>query len=158
GANYAKRGTIYSKDRSWVRKGWDDPGTSAGAAGTAGGLSQFECQMPNPLFGVSGNCPAAGTFDLALSATQYGIDQNGNLFDVNDPLNAQHPYTGPLGGDSGFKINPDGTLGYNDRQTGTLSLPLQRWSIFASTNFDLNDRVQVFADSRFSQSFVSATG
>lgn len=158
GVNYAKRGSIYSRDRAWVRRGWNDPGTAAGGAGTAFGLSQFECQRPNPAFGAQGNCPAPGTFDLALGATQYGIDQNGSIFDVNDPLNPAHPYTGPLGGTSGFKVNPDGTLGYNDRETGTLSLPLQRWSVFASTNFDLAHGVEMFADSRFSQSLVSATG
>src|SRR5690606_36342332 len=133
GANYAKRGTIRSRDRSWVRAGWNDPGTSAGGAGTAGGLSQFECQAPAPFTGPA-NCPPPGLFDLELNAHTWGIDQNGNLYDVNDPLNPAHPYTGPLGGESGFKINPDGSLGYNDRNSGYLSLPLERWSIFASTN------------------------
>ncbi len=156
GASYARRETIASSNRAWIRKGWSDPGTAGGGAGTAGGLSQFECQAPG--FFSTGNCPAPGTFDLALGATQYGIDQNGNVFDVNDPLNPAHPYTGPLGGDSGFRINPNGSLGYNDQQSGTLSLPLQRWSIFGSTNYDLNDSIEMFADSRFSQSFVSATG
>jgi outer membrane receptor protein involved in Fe transport len=156
GANYAKRGTIRGRDRAWVRDGWNDPGTSAGSAGTAGGLSQFECQAPGPFTGP-GNCPAPGMFDLSFG-TAYNIDQNGNLFDVNDPLNPAHPYTGPLGGESGFKINPDGSLGYNDRQSGYLSLPLERWSIFAAAHYDLNDKVELFTEARFSESVVSARG
>lgn len=157
GANYARRGVIRSRDRDWVRAGWNDPGTSAGSAGTAGGLSQFECQAPGPFTGP-GNCPPPGVFDLELGATIWGIDQNGNLFDVNDPQNPAHPYTGPLGGESGFKINPDGSLGYNDRSSGRLSLPLERWSIFASTNYDLTGQVELFTEARFSENSVSATG
>jgi iron complex outermembrane receptor protein len=156
GANYAKRNGIRSRDRSWVRAGWDDPGTAAGGAGTAGGLSQFECQAPGPF--TPGNCPPPDLFPMELGATIWNIDQNGNLFDVNDPLNPAHPYTGPLGGTSGFKINPNGTLGYTDRESGMLSLPLERWSMFASTHYDLTDKVELFADARFSESFVSATG
>jgi outer membrane receptor protein involved in Fe transport len=89
GANYSRREIIYGRDRDWVRKGWFDPGT------VGGGLGQS-------------NLSSLG------AATTNFIDQNGNVFDSADPLNPARPYTGPLGGESGFKINPDGSLGYND--------------------------------------------
>ena len=133
-----RRAHLYRSQHCNLR-GWNNAlaGATACGAGTAGGLSQFECQPPGPFTGP-GNCPAPGVLDLTLGNI-YGIDQNGNIFDENDPLNPDHPYTGPLGDASGFRLNPDGTLGYNDRQSGYLSLPLERWSLFASTSFDLVD-------------------
>ncbi|MDQ2639223.1 MAG: TonB-dependent receptor [Pseudomonadota bacterium] len=163
GGSYASRGDINGADRDWVRAGWNDPGTSAGAAANIAGLSLFRCTRgpvppgsPPGTPAAAGNCP---TLWLPVNnGTGYSIDQNGNVFDPNDPLNADHPYTGPLGGDSGYKINPNGTLGYNDRQNSWLSVPLERYSLFASTNYDLGRGVELFTDARFTQTFTVARG
>ena len=56
---------------------------------------------------------AARAFRCPPAAPTY-IDQNGHVFNPNAPNDPAHPYTGPLGGGSGFKINPDGSLGFND--------------------------------------------
>jgi len=147
GATFSSRGLIRGRDRSWVRAGWDDPGTAAGGAGPGSTqLSAINC-----------GAACAGTFPLS-SGNNYVIDQNGNIFDPNDPLNPAHPYTGPLGGDSGFKINPNGSLGYNDRNGSYLSLPLKRWSLLATTNFNLTDNVSLFGEARFSRTFTKAYG
>ena len=146
GANYSDRNIIFGKDRPWVSAGWADPGTQGGGIGSSN-LSQF-----TP---AGTNAPTAG-FPL-LGAT-YGIDQNGAIFDPSNPLNPARPYTGPLGGNSGFKINPDGTLGYDEIERNYLQLPLERYSIFGSAHFDLAENIQVFTDIRFSETYASASG
>src|SRR5690606_26352447 len=103
GGDYVFRGDGNGKDRGWVRAGWNDPGTSAGGVPGASGLSTFRCTRG--LAGAAGDCPAS-VFLPINNGRSYLIDQNGNVFDPNDPLNPAHPYTGPLGGGSGYKINP----------------------------------------------------
>src|SRR6185503_15927291 len=48
-------------------------------------------------------------------------------FNSLNPRDPAHPYTGPIGGDgpNAFKINPDGSLGYIDREHNYLQLPLE---------------------------------
>jgi len=148
GANYANRGDILSRDRSWVRAGWNDPGTSSGGiVPGSSGLSAFNC----------GN-PCTATQFALTGGTNYAIDQNGNVFDPSDPLNPAHPYTGPLGGNSGFKLSPTGELNYFNKDDSYLSLPLKRWSTFASVNYNLTDSVSMFVDSRFAETFTRAHG
>lgn len=165
GADYSKRDIIFSRDRDWVVKGWNDPGTMGGGIGSSN-LSQFDparasfcsvtnCgQPPGPPFGPP-NTPAAG---FPLVGSTYVIDQNGHVFDSSDPMNAAHPYTGPLGGSSGFKINPDGTLGYNDAAHSYLQLPLERYAVFGSGHIALTDKVNVFSQVHFSQTYATSSG
>jgi outer membrane receptor protein involved in Fe transport len=165
GADYTKRDIILAKDRDWVVRGWDDPGTLGGGIGSSN-LSQFDpnrasscdsqnCGQPlGPPFGAP-NTPSAG---FPLAGATYVIDQNGNLFDSSDPQNPAHPYTGPLGGPLGFKINPDGTLGYNDREHSYLQLPLDRYAVFGSGRIAITDNIDVFSQIHFSQTFATAAG
>ncbi len=146
GAEYSKRGIILSKNRDWVVRGWNDPGTMGGSIGSSN-LSQF---TPSAF-----NAPAAG---FPLKGSTYVIDQNGAVFDSSDPMNAAHPYTGPLGGSSGFKVNPDGTLGYNDAAHSYLQLPLQRYSLFGSGQIAITDKINVFSQLNYTESFVTSSG
>jgi iron complex outermembrane receptor protein len=146
GADYSDRKIILGKNRDWVVDGWEDPGTMGGGIGSSN-LSQF---TPSAF-----NAPAAG---FPLVGATYVIDQNGAVFDASDPLNPDHPYTGPLGGDSGFKINPDGTLGYNDFEHRYLQLPLKRYSLFGGGHIELTDNIEVFAQLRFSETYVTSQG
>lgn len=170
GLNYAEREVIHGADRDWVVAGWEDPGTAAGGIGSSN-LTQYNpatasycgvtnCGQPS---GFVGNAPTAG-FPLA-AGSQYGIDQNGNLFDPSDPLNAAHPYTGPIGGGypNEFKINPENdaglrTLGYIDREHSYLQLPFERYSVFGSGHMNISDNVRVFGDLRFSETFTKSSG
>ena len=146
GANYADRGDILGKDRDWVRRGWDDPGTLSSQGGVgASNLAQF---VSSPT-----NAPTLGW--LGPSAT-YTIDQNGRVFNAQNAMDPAHPYTGPLGGDSGFKILRDGSLGYNDRENSHLALPLERYSLFGSMNYDLTERINFFTDLRYSETRTRA--
>lgn len=159
GATYANRGDINGKDRDWVVRGWDDPGTVAGGVPGSSGLSTFRCTRGPVVAGLAGdgNCPVS-IFRPTVNGSSYVIDQNGNVFDPADPLNPAHPYTGPIGGDSGFKINPNGSLGYVDRENSWLSVPLERWALFASTTYSFNDHVSMFTEGRFTQTKTVARG
>lgn len=155
GGSYAFRGDINGKDRDWVRRGWDDPGTSAGTVPGASNLSVFRCTRGAA--GAAGNCPAS-LFLPINSGAAYVIDQNGSIFDPNQPLNPAHPYTGPLGGESGFKVNPNGSLGYNDRENSWLSVPLERYSLFGATNYKLTDNLELFTEARFTETTSTGRG
>jgi iron complex outermembrane recepter protein len=172
GADYSKRDIIFGRDRDWVVKGWNDPGTTGGGIGSSN-LSQFDparssycgtlpncAQPPGFPFGP-GNAPTGG---FPLLGSTYVIDQNGRLFDSSNPLNPAHPYTGPLGGNSGFKLNPSQApgqpqaLAFNDAEHNYLQLPLERYSIFGSGRMQLTDRVDVFAELHYSETFAKSSG
>ncbi|HEY3517303.1 MAG TPA: TonB-dependent receptor [Gammaproteobacteria bacterium] len=148
GFDYARREIVMGRDRDWVVKGWNDPGTNAGGIGSSN-LSTFVVDGNNP--------PTAGWLPPAVN---YVIDQNGNVFNALNPRDPAHPYTGPLGGDgpNSFKINPDGSLGYIDREHNYLQLPLERYSIFGSGRYSLGDNAEVFAQARFSETFAKSYG
>lgn len=171
GADYSNRNIIYGRDRDWVVRGWNDPGTLGGAIGSSN-LSQFDparasyCGVTNcgqPLafpFGP-GNTPTGG---FPLLGSTYGIDQNGALFDLSNPLSTTHPYTGPLGGNSGFKINPSqapgqpGALAFNDSEHNYLQLPLERYAIFGTGHIKLGDKVEAFSELHYAQTYATASG
>ncbi len=147
GADFSERKIIYARDRSWIRRGWEDPGTTPGGIGSSN-LSQYQPDAANR--------PA---LDFLPPGRNYVIDQNGSVFDALDPLNPNHPYTGPMGGDSGFKLNPaDGSLGWNDFEHSYLQIPLERYALFGAGRYELADNVEVFVDTRFSESFVTSQG
>jgi hypothetical protein len=133
------------KDREFITDGWKDPGTVSFDPGSS------NLHIFNP--GTS-NLPTTGFTPLV----SYTIDQNGNLFDVNDPLNPDHPYTGPIGYSSGFKINPNGSLIHIDKNNNYLSLPLERYSIFGSSTFGLTDTTEFYMDLRYSEIQTEAYG
>jgi iron complex outermembrane recepter protein len=149
GADYTKRDVILGKDRDWVVRGWNDPNTTPGGLGSSN-LSQMTVS--------GGNAPNAALFPLSPTGT-YTIDQNGAVFDSNTPLDPAHPYTGPLGGGSGFKINQStGALGFNDQAHSYLQLPLERYSLFGSGRIALTDKIDVFSDIHFSETYATSQG
>ena len=149
--SYADRSGIQGRDRGWVRAGWNDPGTVAGAPGA--NLSNF-----NPGFANLPTAPAGGWLGPTTSA--YSIDQNGHLFDVNKPQSATHPYTGPIGAtDLGiFKINRNGSLGFAATDNDQLQIPLTRWSAFGVGRFAFNDHLSTFLELNVSESKTTFTG
>jgi iron complex outermembrane recepter protein len=147
--SYADRTGVQGRDRAWVRAGWNDPGTSANAPG--GTSRQYYPGFTNP--------PQSGGF-LGPSSSQYYIDPNGKLYDVNNPLNPAHPYTGPLGATplGIYKINPNGSLGFNATDNDELQIPLVRWSAFGVGRFQFNDHLSTFLELNYSESKTTFTG
>ena len=151
GADYSKRDQILGRDRDWVVKGWNDPGTNHGGLGSSN-LSQF---TGSP----SGAIPAGGYAGYPLTTGGgYYVDQNGKIFDNNKPLDPNHPYTGPVGPGTNYRINPDGTLGFIDPVHTYLQIPLERYSLFGSGHIELTDKVEVFTQLNFSESYTEAPG
>jgi len=173
GANYSKRSDILAKDREFRRKGWADPNTMAAGLGSSN-LSQYDparssaCSTynfaVNPIT-MAPDCgqpitPNSPTIFPPKTAATWTIDQNGNIFDSNNPLSATNPYTGPLGDSSGFsfKINPDGTLGFNDQDHSYVQIPLERYAAFGSARYQLTDHINMFTDARYAETFTTAKG
>lgn len=173
GGNYSKRNGILQKDREFNRKGWADPNTMAAGIGSSN-LSQYDPARSsacgtynfavNPVT-MAPDCgqpifPNSPTVAFPITAATYTIDQNGNLFDSNNPLSATNPYTGPLNADSGysFKINPDGTLGLNDIEHAYVQIPLERYSAFGSAHYTITDHINMFADARYAETSTVAKG
>ena len=145
GADYLKRDGAMSKHHNWAVRGWNDPGTNGGNLSSSN-LSQ--------LVTPTGCC---ASFPLPPGGS-YDIDQNGRVFNPQTPQDPAHPYTGPLGGSSGFKINPDGSLGFNDQEHSYLQLSLERYSLFGSGHLKLNDDIDVFAQVHYANTYTIAKG
>jgi iron complex outermembrane recepter protein len=148
GVDFAKRDFVLGQDRDWVVRGWNDPGTMAAAVPGGSNLSELARAPP-------GGYPSV--FPLPAGGA-YVVDQNGHVFNPQAPLDALHPYTGPLGGGSGFKINPDGSLGFNDERHTQLQVPLERYSLFGSGHLAVADDVEVFSQVRFAENYTIAKG
>ena len=74
-------------------------------------------------------------------------------------MSATNPYTGPLGGTSGFKLNPGGgALSWNDQQDARLNVPLTRWSALVTGHYALNDHLTAFAEFTFTKNQTQAVG
>lgn len=138
-----KVGGVNGVNHDWVKAGFNDPGTLA-----AGTVPLPEYYAPACFPGAPCNNPTNGW--LPPTSQGYYIDQNGNVFDVNNPLNPAHPYTGPIGGSSGYKINPNGTLGWNNTQSDPLQIPMTKWSAYLAAHYNLNDHVTAYAHVTFS--------
>jgi len=155
--SYADRSGIQGRDRGWVRAGWNDPGTTANAPGA--NLSAYNPGFFNPPATPLSPVPGPGGWLLPTSS-QYYVDQNGSLFDVNNPLSTSHPYTGPLGATSLgiFKLNRNGTLGFNATDNDQLQIPLTRWSAFGVGRFQFNEHLSGFMELNYSESKTTFTG
>jgi iron complex outermembrane receptor protein len=141
GFNYADRGDILGKDREYIRDGWKDPNTLSSGIQSLG-TSKLIGYNP------SGNVPTL----WATTAGTYRIDQNSNVFDPYKPADPTHPYTGPIGYDSGFKISPvTGELTYFNKDINYLQMPLERYSIFSSGSFNITDNIEFYMDLRYSE-------
>lgn len=141
--SWDKVGGVNGVNHDWVKAGYNDPGTLAGT------VPLPEYYAPACFPGAPCNNPTNGF--LSPGAQGYYIDQNGNVFDLNNPTNPAHPYTGPLGGSSGYKINPNGTLGWNNPRSDPLQIPMTKWSAYVASHLNLNEHVTAYADVMFSE-------
>ncbi|MGH8228287.1 MAG: TonB-dependent receptor domain-containing protein [Steroidobacteraceae bacterium] len=140
---WSKIGEVNGVDHDWVQAGYNDPGTLGGMVP----LQEYYAPACPP--GVPCNNPANGW--LPPTSQAYYIDQHGNLFDVNNPLDPAHPYTGPISGSSGYKINPNGSLGWNNEQRDPLQIPMTKWSAYLAAHYNINEHVTAYTRLTFSQ-------
>lgn len=141
---WSRVGGVNGADHDWVKAGFNDPGTLA-----AGTVPLPEYYAPACFPGAPCNNPTNGF--LSRASQGYYIDQNGNPFDVNNPMNPAHPYTGPLGGSSGYRINPNGSLGWNNIHSDPLQIPLTKWSAYLAAHYNVNEHVTAYTNVIFSE-------
>ncbi len=144
--DYSKVGQADQTKRGWYQAGELAPGTPGGALYNGPNLPEFLYTAGNMPTGVGAyGSPAVGTL----------IDQNGHLFNQYAPLATG--YSGPLGLGTGYKINPDGELGY-DNQIPNLAIPQTRWQALASGHYNINDSITAYAQAQFSKTYTVAQG
>jgi iron complex outermembrane receptor protein len=144
--DYSKVGEANQTKRGWYQAGELAPGTPGGSLYNGPNLTEFVYDPANMPSGVGAfGTPAVGTL----------IDQNGHLFNQYAPLSTG--YSGPLGLGTGYKINPDGELGYNN-QIPNLTLPQTRWQALATSHYNINDSLTAYMQAQFSKTYTVAQG
>ena len=143
--DYSRVGQGDQTKRGWFQAGELAPGTPGGGIG-ATNLAEFVYNGANMPTGAGAyGSPAIGTW----------IDLKGNLFNQYAPLSTG--YSGPIGLGTGYKINPDGELGYNS-QIPNLQLPQTRWAALATGHFNITDHVTAYVQAQFTKSYTVAVG
>ena len=143
--DYGRVGQADQTKRGWFQAGENAPGTPGGALNQTT-LTEYVYDAANMPTGVGAyGSPAIGTW----------IDQNGHLFNQYAPLTSG--YSGPLGLGSGYKINPDGELGYNS-QIPDMTVPQTRWEALGTGHFNITDHVTAYMQAQFSKSNTLAVG
>ena len=143
--NYARVGQADQTKRGWFQAGEASAATPGGDLNQTN-LSEFVYDPTNMPTGAGAyGTPAVGTW----------IDTNGHLFNQYAPLASG--YSGPLGVGTGYKINPDGELGYNS-QIPDLVVPQTRWSALASAHYSITDHVSAYMQAQFTKSYTVAIG
>jgi outer membrane receptor protein involved in Fe transport len=143
--DYSRQGQADQTKREWFQAGELAPGTPGGALGSTN-LAEY-------VYGAGNRPTGAGAYGPPAIGTW--IDQSGHLFNQYAPLTTG--YTGPLGLGTGYKINPDGELGYNS-QIPNLELPQNRWSALATSHYNITDHVTAYMQAQFSKTYTSAIG
>jgi iron complex outermembrane receptor protein len=144
--DYSKVGEANQTKRGWFQAGELAPGTPGGALYNGPNLPEYfydATNMPSGV-GVYGT-PATGTL----------VDFNGHVFNQYSPLATG--YSGPLGLGTGYKINPDGELGYNN-QIPNMTIPQTRWQSLATAHYNITDSVTAYMQAQFSKTYTEALG
>jgi iron complex outermembrane recepter protein len=168
GAEHAQRGTAYTMDRSFFRRGWADTTSTFGRASR---LSDVYW-APNPDSSWGDNRPSQEAVDAIFGET--GASITGPFFFNADNTVYQEQgvglnrYNGPLmvdeagarslvynyvneGGIGNIAYRHfDGTGRLRENQLGTMiSNPLTRYSAFGRIGFDVTDTVHYFVQANF---------
>ena len=144
--DYSKVGQADQAKREWYQAGENAPGTPAGALYNGPNLTEF--------IYAAGNLPTgAGYYHSPAVGSIVG--PNGQLFNQYAPLTTG--YSGPLGLGTGYKINPDGELGYNG-QIPNLEIPQTRWQALATGHFNISDSITAYMQAQYSKTYTVAQG
>lgn len=77
----------------------------------------------------------------------FGFNNDGTIFSHTRTLNFKSP--GGIQWD-GF-VTPGGNYAFNTGALNYLSLPMERWNVFSSARYTLNDNVEFYGDALFNQ-------
>ena len=153
GLTFSRRDAIYSRDRPFESRAFTDPGTAAiDTFGNFAGFSGTPTQAAaDAVFTPKGYAPG----DVGKGSTFYfnpgATTGQATLFSNAPGAVSGKPapgYAGPLGPD--YKYLSNGALGSNN-VNGFLSLPLTRYSAFATGHLDINDHATVYLQTNFDE-------
>lgn len=145
GLSYTRREALMARERKFYVEGWRDPNTPGGEA------------LPFSQIDFGGNRPPDSAFEAVFgprntfaNETVY-VNFDGSLF-LNSGNNPGVGYTGPV--NDQFKVlgpgtsNPGAVAANNLNQA--ITTPLERYSLFASAHFDMNEHVTAFLQANMS--------
>ena len=160
-AMYTQRSVVFQKDRPFYAAGINDPHTNAFGSYPFLPFAAFDWGSNATFVGLPGffNGPSQAALDAVLPGVyaspfvqnSVSVNPNQSLFYSGVGANgvASPGYSGPLGHDSGLKIQNSGTLGYAAPYT-YLSPPTTRWGMFGSANYRINDHVTAYLQGNYS--------
>ena len=160
-AMYTQRSVVFQKDRPFYDAGINDPHTNAFGSYPFLPFAAFDWGSNATFVGLPGffNGPSQAALDAVLPGVyaspfvqnSVSVNPNQSLFYSGVGANgvASPGYSGPLGHDSGLKIQNSGTLGYAAPYT-YLSPPTTRWGMFGSANYRINDHVTAYLQGNYS--------
>ena len=102
----------------------------------------------------SANLPSQAFINSYLSCAncvtptgEFGYNPNGSLFSYLGAYNFQSP------GGSAYDAyhQPGVAWAFNTGATGMLSMPLERWNVYASGRYDLTDKIELYSNVLFTQ-------
>jgi len=130
------RDSIHGKDRDWRINAVRSSFIAQGA---------FRQDASNPIDAANVNAlfNGYGTPGSITTADRLGFNDDGTLFTQgfsNQFLN----YRGPSGDDTLFAINSGGLRMPVDGRQGDLQMPMERQSVFAKAEYDLNENATIY--------------
>jgi iron complex outermembrane recepter protein len=158
GLTYENRGTVLMANRQFFRNAWIDPGTPAADffpnfpgfniipyTGFVGPVPNIPTQAAvNSIFTPLGFAPGDVSNAAGIYFNRAATTSASTLFSVNHGAVSGLPAPGYTGGFyPNYKLLTNGDLGSN-ATNGFLSLPLQRYSIFANGHYDINENATFY--------------
>jgi iron complex outermembrane receptor protein len=150
GFEYSRRGPVLRADRQFFQDGWADI--------TTGGTAT---RMPNTQYQpgtTTGGLPSQAAVDALLNQSPVAVSRTGSFFFNDDGTifkntpDGSYRYNGPTQDQYGtaVKIMDDGQLAKN-LTDAMISIPMERYAMFGSANYDITDDVTAFFQATFAQ-------
>jgi outer membrane receptor protein involved in Fe transport len=160
-ATYNQRSVVLAKDREFTNNGINDPHTNAFGAYPFIPFASLDWGANATFIGLPGffNGPSQAALDSVLpgvyaspfAQNSISVNPDQSLFYSGVGANGSHApgYTGPLGHDTGLKIQNSGTLGY--AYPGSfLSPPITKWSMFGSADYHVTEHITAYLQGMYS--------
>ena len=160
-AMYTQRSVVFAKDRPFNDAGINDPHTNAfgsypflpyaaldwGPNASFVGLTQFF----NGPSQAALNAVLPGVYASPFAQNSISVNPDQSLFYSGVGANGSKSpgYNGPLGNNTGFKIQNSGTLGFS-APYGYLSPPTTRWGLFGSADYKITDHIDAYLEGNYS--------
>jgi outer membrane receptor protein involved in Fe transport len=160
-AMYTQRSVVFAKDRPFYDAGINDPHTNAFGSYPFLPYAAFDWGANASFVGLTPffNAPSQAALDAVLpgvyaspfAQNSISVNPNQTLFYSGVGANGSHVpgYSGPLGNNTGFKIQNSGTLGFS-APYGYLSPPTTRWGTFGSASYDVTDHITAYMQGNYS--------